>query len=542
MNKCTTPTCTVKAVRQGPWFLLEALAVEIPEGLRRGAHAEFRFDRDFAGLSPRGIPLSVKQSQGPATIGELRILENKPEGWHALPHFADSGLPVRTDKPRLAFFGIRKGKWGKRCTSLCIHPDDLSPIVKIPAPASQPQPNDLRIHNLSSSLVNLLAQRAEKLNVVLFEDGTYVRVPESLRLNSSEWTHLKRYLFTGHTSGTLGDTTIFGKGVDALKLPGDTIDEVKMKWGVGGLKPSAYDGKYLYVNSLDVLPGSKLSDLFPNAERLEGRRLEVVPPPRFVSRESSLGLGEALDAGIVPAQGILRVDPDLSRIYLRAENLQINKFRCPIVAPLGYGEEPAVLCPEHLVAKFLMPARIAVRTYVVPTEIQRFRIRTQAVDSYSEEDPPGTYYRLRDLQNLAQRDLKCEIAERRAREQRLVARYGSALPAGHEKLTDEQIAVYFEIQDLVQQGELIRADDHPLLPPDYHAREMLSWIQAEAPHLTATCPVTRHVYVRRLDGFEDLVDIPGFWRAVESTLGVGDWLRRLLICPRVQAAALISTI
>jgi len=198
--------------------------------------------------------------------------------------------------------------------------------------------------------------------------------------------------------------------------------------------------------------------------------------------------------------------------------------------------------PHHLVAQFLVPARQAVRTYAVPRSIRRFRVRTQVLNRTTGGDPPGTYYLLEDLQNLARRDLSLELAERRARHKRLVDRYGSALPKGHEKLTEEQIALYFEIQDLVQAGEIIRAEDHPLVPSIYCARNMLDWLQKQAPHLIMTCPVTHGEYVRQLNGFEDLVDIPGFWHAVESTLGGGVWLRKLVTSPKVQAAALISAI
>lgn len=97
-------------------------------------------------------------------------------------------------------------------------------------------------------------------------------------------------------------------------------------------------------------------------------------------------------------------------------------------------------------------------------------------------------------------------------------------------------------QDLVQAGEFIQAEHHPLMPPAYHGHIMVNWLRTDAPQLIKTCPVTRQNYVRKLDGFEDLVDIPGFWHTVEATMGGGTWLRKLVTCPQVQAAALISAI
>lgn len=72
MNNCTAPTCTLKTVRQGPWFLLR-LQVELPQGLPMRDYAKFGFDREFAGLSPRGVPLSVKASVSPAAMTIKRL-------------------------------------------------------------------------------------------------------------------------------------------------------------------------------------------------------------------------------------------------------------------------------------------------------------------------------------------------------------------------------------------------------------------------------------------------------------------------------------
>jgi hypothetical protein len=321
-------------------------------------------------------------------------------------------------------------------------------------------------------------------------------------------------------------------------LPGKSIKEVSAQWGVGGSKPCAYDGKHLYFTSLDVRQGAKLARLHPNGGRLEGRRLEVSRS----DDDCSVRLNQALDAGIVPSTGILYVDPTLEDIYLPREELQIDEFKAPVLSRRSYWEEPIILCPEHLIPMHLMPASQAARTYIIPPGIGPFKVRTQQVAAPSDEDPPERYYLVADLRNLAARDLKKEREERRARIKRLVDRYGSALPKGYEKLSDEQIALYFEIQDLVLTGEFIEAEHHPLMPPSYHGQFIEDWLRKQAPQLIKTCPVTGQNYVRKLDGFEDLVDIPGFWDAVESTLGGGTWLRKLITCPKVQAAALISSI
>jgi hypothetical protein len=359
-------------------------------------------------------------------------------------------------------------------------------------------------------------------------------------------------LFTENSSGTLLDTTNIAddpqrstwqrfsvaEEPSGFKLPGKSIEEVSAQWGVGGSKPCAYDGKHLYFTSLDVRQGAKLARLHPNGGRLEGRRLEASRS----DDDCSVRLNQALDAGIIPSTGILYVDPTLEDIYLPREELQIDEFKAPVLSRRSYWEKPIILCPEHLLPTYLMPSAQAVRTYVIPSGIQPFRVRTQRAAAPSNEDPPGSYYLVADLRNLVARDLNKERAERRARNKSLVDRYGGALPKGYEKLSEEQIALYFEIQDLVQTGELIQAEHHPLMPPSYHGRFIVDWLRKQAPQLIKTCPVTRQNFVRRLDGFEDLVDIPGFWHAVETTLGGGTWLRKLITCPKVQASALISAI
>jgi hypothetical protein len=194
----------------------------------------------------------------------------------------------------------------------------------------------------------------------------------------------------------------------------------------------------------------------------------------------------------------------------------------------------------------LVPARQAVRTYAIPDNITAFRVITLNPAVNSEVGPPGKYYLLADLQNLAQRDLKLEREERSAREKRLVARYGAALPPGHQKLTDAEIALHFEIQDLLGQGQIINAENHPLLPGGCSTWRIEDWLRKEAPHLIKTCPVSKESYVHRLESFEDLADIPGFWEAIESAfepvVKKKEWLRKLVTCPKVQAAALISAL
>jgi hypothetical protein len=541
MNNCTTPTCTVSTIRQGPWFLLSPLEVSIPHRLRTQDYATFSFEREFAGLSARGIPLSVKGSTSLAAIGTIPLVPEKPKGWVVLPHFIDAGLLVTTDTPRFAFFGMRNGDWRGHCTSLCIHPDDLANIIELPNLKLTPELSDLEIDTLNSPLVVLLARHAGRLKVLLQGEKTYIRVPSTVRLASHEWAMLKRHVFTGNSSVTVAETTVVRdpeRCEECFKLPGHCTNEIISRWGAIGKKPWAYDGKHLCFTYLQVLQGAKLGRLFRNAELLEGRFIKIC------GRDAPLAfdLSQALAAGIVPPDGVLHVNPSIEAIHLPADNFTIGRLKRPVLLREQRWEDPVLLCPQDLVLHFLISARQAVRKYAIPADLSSFRVRTQKVFGSSDEDPVGTYYLLEDLEGSPPRDLKRELAERRARHKRLIDRYGSALPGEAEKLSDEDIALYFELQDLVQSGEFIRAQDHPLMPTSYILREIVDWLKAKAPQLVLTCPLTEAVYIRSLNGFEDLADIPGFWHAIEAAVNEGPWLRKLVTCPKVQAAALVSAI
>ena len=540
MNSYTAPTCTVKTIRQGPWFLL-SVDLKVARELRVKEYTRFSFDRTFAGLSCRGIPLSMKESSTPAAIGPIPILPEKPKGWVPIPGFPSAGLLVRNANPRLAFFGMREAYWAWDCTSLCIHAQDLAVAPEIVKDQCDPQSTDFEVEQFTPDIVNLLAQHDQELKLVLVRRGTFVRVPASLRLNCREWVALGRHVPSGNSTATLAETIIIEERDNCFKLPGRTIDEILKKWGVDATKPMAYDGKSLYFESIRVVQGAKLSPLFAGAALLEGRCLNVPQLEPHGGRVYEVSLELAFDERIVPPDANLQVDPELKAIYLHGNGLAIGAMQRPIVASIETYGTPVILCPKHLVSRFLVPATRAARTYAIPANIRPLPVLTCEDDTLWGEDRPRTWYLRADIQNLPRRDLKREREERQARHKRLVDLYGSKLPPGYTKLTDEQIAAYFQVQDLVQAGELVEPAQHPLMPR-YSTHIIVDWIQKQAPHLITQCPVSQKIYLRQMNRFEDLVEIPGFWQAVESVVGEGTWLRRLITCPSVQAAALVSAI
>ena len=402
-KKCTTPNCTVTTSPIGTWFLLAPLGVEIPRYLPRRGHIKFSFDRRFAGLCRSGTPLSVEGSAGPAAIGAIPLVPEKPKGWLTLPHLADAGLLVLTASPRLVFVGIRKAGYYEACTSLCIHPEDLASIVEIPDQESQPSCTDVKVESLTAAHVNLLIQHSPQIKIALLGKYTYLRISASLQLPTTVWTAINRHVFTGKCSGTVLDTTeITNYDFFRLQLPGHSIDEVEASWGACGSRPSSYDGTHLAFTSLEVVDGAKLSRLYPKARGLKGRRLEVLQfYPRDASPHYGMDLAEAEAAQVIPKSGVLHVDESLSTIYAITEELHVEDFKQPVEAPRVWRQDPAIVCPHHLIEKFLMPARQAVRIYAVPRTLRPFRVRTRSVTHPSDGDPPGNYYLLSDLRKLA---------------------------------------------------------------------------------------------------------------------------------------------
>src|SRR5260370_39180586 len=102
MNQ-STPFCKLTITPLRPWFRLALPDICMPDTLKPARFARFDYKLDFAGRSPRGICLSVKESTDPAKIGPHAILEKTPSDWVAFPAIYDLGLLVRTNQPRLCF-------------------------------------------------------------------------------------------------------------------------------------------------------------------------------------------------------------------------------------------------------------------------------------------------------------------------------------------------------------------------------------------------------------------------------------------------------
>ena len=124
-----------------------------------------------------------------------------------------------------------------------------------------------------------------------------------------------------------------------------------------------------------------------------------------------------------------------------------------------------------------------------------------------------------------------------------MARFGPDLPADYEKYTDQELSQYFAVKELVARGEMIDITTHPALPRGgYTLPDFVDWIKTVKPDLVMSCPITRTQYLHSATVLGDLADLPGFWKAVERTVGLSSWLRNLILDPKVRAAAMAHAI
>lgn len=551
----TVPHCKTIITPVGPWFHLAPLDVEIPKNLKPERFVRFDYGLTFAGRSARGICLSVKKSASQPRIGPYPIFAQAPPDWVVF-QAPIPGLLLRSDKPRLAFIGIKveASGWQQCYEQIAVQRDDLAEIVEVAQPPDRaPLSTEIPVEQLSPEIARLLVQYASQLRVVFINGGPHIHFPTNFRLRQDQWKLLSRHIFTGKSIGCVEETVPLSmRSDDLIKLPGTSLGAVIDRWGIGESKPLAYDGSNHLFRSIHVTNAAKLSGHYPQAKLLSGRvlqaagnsgslrsRLGLEPPA--VSGWWSFPLLEAAEAGIIPPEGDLTVDSKLKYLFLPKVN--ITSLQRPLKFTCGHYEPLSLLCPQTLIVTYLLNSAKAVRAYRIPGEVEKYEVQTLDPTTKKLLNLPGMYYQLSDLASLPRRDLRQERADRKARHERLIARYGPDLPADYQRYTDEDLENYYTIKELVARGEIVPTVNHPLLPEiNYRQDGFLEWIKEVQPDLVLRCPISGRHYLRPISGMEALADLPGFWPTVERILGQSSWVRSLILNPSVQAAALAHAI
>jgi len=447
-------------------------------------------------------------------------------------------------------------RWEDFYEQVAVHRDDLAEIVEVDQPSNRPPRSPaFPIAELSSAAVRLLAQYSSELRLVVRNNQPHIRFPKSFQLRQDQWKLLSRHVFTGKTIGCVEETVSIDSDLDYLiKLPGRSLREVIDRCGIAETKPLAYDGSNLLFSSIHVKDASKLSCHHSQLKLLGGRILRCAgqadsidcrfgPERTEVSDWWRFPLHKAAEAGIIPKEGVVTVDAALKYLYLPKTQINISSLNRPLKYRSQMYEPVGLLCPLPLIRTCLLPSAKAVRAYRIPSEVQKYTVRTLDPTTAEEVDLPGKYFQLSDLASLPARDIRQERADRKARDERLIARYGPDLPADYQQFTDEDLETYYRIKELVAQGEIVPTTGHPLLPqPKYWCGDFLEWIKEVAPDRVVTCPITKQKYLRSIAGMDELAKLPGFWAAVERTLGQTSWVRSLILEPSVRAAALAHAI
>ena len=258
----------------------------------------------------------------------------------------------------------------------------------------------------------------------------------------------------------------------------------------------------------------------------------------------SFPLQQAVEAGVVSAAGDISVDQMLERVFLNSgEKIHIARLKCPLrFRPATREERAGLLCPPPW-ETYVASAAKAARTYHIPTDLRKYEVRTIEAATKKEMDLPGTYYLLSDLAALPKRDLRQEKADRKARLERLVAQYGPDLPDDYEEHSDQELSTYYKINELIAQGEIIAADQHPLVPNAFYSTDrFLSWIKNIKPDFLVTCPLTGQRHLWAAIDMDQLADLPDFCETVDAVLGEPSFIRKLMLSRKAQAAVLAHSI
>ncbi len=245
--------------------------------------------------------------------------------------------------------------------------------------------------------------------------------------------------------------------------------------------------------------------------------------------------------------GCLKPVSGAEKVLLTWDHVAIDRLKCPLqfLSETVHGKAQ-LLCPEHLVKNFLLPAVKAARNYQLNATLAKYRILTLDAVTRDERLLQGYYYLVADLSALPRRDIRRERAERIARQKRLIELYGPDLPETYARFTDAELDVHFRMEDMRVRGEIIEAKDHPVLPEEdlfyRNSIRFMAWIKEAKPEAVMRDPITGRYYLLSRLRIEDLASLPGFWEAAGSVLNESAWFRSLILCPQARAAALAHAI
>jgi len=513
-------------------FRMEVEKSNVQNDLAASDYVEFSPDLEFAGLSKRGKLLSVPKSKGPARIGgyPLRV-EATGAGWIEIND--RKTLLLTTDKPDIIVVCNPNCHWsGPRINIAVKHiPERFEPV-----------PDSTKLNEIpgkdvvSGELTEVLHLYTTYPAFRIYSDrfGYHIGMPQGTRLSAQEWKSLKRHIYTGQESASLGETVEETQRGSCIWFPGGVLAEVMEKFGISGQPAAYYDGQ-LGFEKLEVTNAAKAAALLPDFQHFQGKTLHAtyggfsnmrVPLPDLLRNPE---LFEQMSA--------CYVEPGLKTVTLGEAKFVLPHLKHPVRRCEWNGKmDGRALCPAHLIEKFFVPLAKASRTH--KTEgIQSYQIQTrEEFHSYA----PGRWVLIEDLAGAEKRDHSEEAKERKERKAGLEQQYGK-MPRGWEKLTDEQVGQYFAIQKKLAAGQLVDVKNSKILPDDFNHKEALkSWLISR--NRIVTCPLTNEAYIVNINTIEELAALPEFYEMLQQLLREKEWLAAIVLSPAIQTAALAESI
>ena len=340
--------------------------------------------------------------------------------------------------------------------------------------------------------------------------GYLLGIPKEVKFNRVAWAKFSRHLFTNEETGTYEDTVKYEHAA-VFWFPVESLTELQDVYGITG-KPLTYlparlFGKnllgqamagghikapgYLGFSEIKVNDPEKAGLVYPILKAFGKKTFSYTTDwqPRVFS-ESLLQNPHLHE--LIPH---LHITGDFNEVKLdtRIYSIDINKATSLLKSKADHFH-----CSFDLANKFLVPVAKARNTYMIEG-LTKYTITGLST---------GKWLLKSDLKAELKRNIKKEHLEQKQRLKQLTSKFGT-LPKGISRLTDAQIALYYDIVKKREAGEVVPINEVTYLPnvtDDCHF--FIRWLESSG-H-AYVCPWTKAIFISKFNSFDDIVKLPGF--------------------------------
>ena len=508
------------------------LEVKIPHPLDARQHARFDYQKAFAGLTVRGIPLSHKTSKqtGQAKIGDVPWLEQAPEGWIKV------GRNVRTifttnPKPNFCFVGTISSVW--EGPEIALDPKDKVENWTTGGSFNTYDEKSEVLLGLDKAALTWLADNPGKAQFSWFNAGAHLKMVPLAELTPDEWALFKRYIPTERQTAPLNKTVRLEAG-PGLPVRSKTIAEAEAAYGIHVLELNSFWQDHLLVSSLEVRDLALFEPHFPLLVPFAGRNM------RFgATTYSQMQLPIEQSKAILDAlpNGSVLLSDRKDRLFFERGSVVFDRLPAPIRVESTQGGAQIFCTAEHIHKGLVVSARDAKLKRQIPDTLPSAEALTGR-----HEQCDGNWFLLDEIMQFPERSLKTERVLREERKKRLLAELGK-LPEDWNRFTDEELKAHFSILGRQAAGELHLSENHPVCQAlDWHGRQnILEWLKKSTDYVVSD-PIGQRNYIRHFDGLEEFADHDQFKDLLNAVFGNTCLLQQLILSPRVQAAVGASRI